>query len=137
MMKAEQRGFTLIELMIVVAIIGILASVAIPMFQEYARRSRVAEGFGMAVGFKGAVAEYYAANNQWPTSNASAGLGAVITGQDVTDVQVGAGGVITITYHPTRLNGHTVTLTPEALPGGIGWTCTSTFAVTLLPPSCR
>jgi type IV pilus assembly protein PilA len=136
-MKTGQRGFTLIELMIVVAIIGILASVAIPMFQEYARRSRVVEGFGMAVGFKGSVAEYYAANSQWPTSNASAGLGSVITGQDVTDVTVGPGGVITITYHATRLNGNTVTLTPEATPGGIAWTCTSTFAVTLLPPSCR
>lgn len=136
-MNRGQRGFTLIEMMIVVAIIGILAALAIPMFQDYTRRARISEGFGMAVGFKGAVAEFYATNNRWPSNNAEAGLADTITGQDVASVLVTASGTITITYDLVRLGGNTITFTPVSTPGGIAWSCTSSFPLSLLPASCR
>jgi type IV pilus assembly protein PilA len=73
-MGATQRGFTLIELMIVIAIIGILAAIAIPAYQDYTIRSQVSEGAILADGAKVAITEFYNNNGQWPSSNASAGL---------------------------------------------------------------
>ena len=127
----------MIEMMIAVAIIGILAALAIPMFQDYTRRARISEGFGMAVGFKGAVAEFYATTNRWPSNNAEAGLADTVTGQDVTSVSVAPTGAITITYDLVRLGGNTVTFTPVSTAGGIAWSCTSSFSPSLLPSACR
>ena len=73
-MKRVQQGFTLIELMIVVAIIGILAAIAIPQYAEYTNRARVSEGLQLAAGAKTAVSEFYSANNAYPSSNPEAGL---------------------------------------------------------------
>src|SRR3982750_567377 len=99
MIKATQKGFTLIELMIVVAIIGILAAIAIPAYQDYTIRAQVTEGLNLAGAVKAAVAETYAQTGNWPADNAEAGVGAnnEITGKYVKDVAV-AGGGITITY---------------------------------------
>ena len=97
-MKQVQKGFTLIELMIVVAIIGILAAVAIPAYQDYTIRSQVSEGLSLGAGAKTAVAEFYNQTGSFPSTNASAGLATAtsITGSYVTGVD--ASGGVTVSY---------------------------------------
>ena len=99
MIKATQKGFTLIELMIVVAIIGILAAIAIPAYQDYTIRAQVTEGLNLAGAVKAAVAESFAQTGKWPANNAEAGVGSSlqISGKYVTEVAVANGG-ITIHY---------------------------------------
>jgi type IV pilus assembly protein PilA len=100
-MKTLQKGFTLIELMIVVAIIGILAAIAIPAYQDYTIRAQVTEGLNLASAVKASVAEYYAQNGAWPVGLVGAapalGYTALPVGKYVASVDV-ATGTITITY---------------------------------------
>jgi prepilin-type N-terminal cleavage/methylation domain-containing protein len=93
-----KNGFTLIELMIVVAIIGILAAIAIPAYQDYVIRSQVSEGLAMASAAKVSVAEYYANKGGWPLDNSAAGLGAASTiqGKYVSSIGVDTGGITSI-----------------------------------------
>jgi type IV pilus assembly protein PilA len=128
-MKAVQKGFTLIELMIVVAIIGILAAIAIPAYQDYTIRAQVTEGLNLASSAKAAVSESFQSNGTWPATNAAAGLDTDtnIKGKYVTAVTVSAGGLITITYGGqanTNIDADTLALTPyTSANGDVAWVC--------------
>ncbi|MCH8943771.1 MAG: pilin [Proteobacteria bacterium] len=142
----KQQGFTLIELMIVVAIIGILAAIAIPAYQDYTIRAQVSEGLNLSGGAKAAVTEYFQDRGTMPTTNSMAGLAdaADIQGKYVAQVTVGANGEIDIEYgnsaHAT-IAGQAIQLTPDtSAAGSVQWVCASAatqVANKHLPASCR
>lgn len=135
-----QKGFTLIELMIVAAIIGILSAVAIPAYQDYTKRAHVTEGLVLSGGAKAGVTEYYSSEGSWPTTNGAAGVAASISGNAVISVLVGPSGVITITYNNKVADKGTLTLTPTASAGAITWACAQGNTDMLkryLPANCR
>lgn len=141
-MKSVQKGFTLIELMIVVAIIGILAAIAIPAYQDYTKRSHVTEGLNLAGGAKAAVAEFASSQGDYPTDNTQAGLAdaEAISGNAVKSVNV-AEGVITITYKDKVEDDKTLLLSPKTSAGGVTWKCkaggTDGVNQKYLPSNCR
>jgi len=138
----KQQGFTLIELMIVVAIIGILAAIAIPAYQDYTIRAQVSEGLNLAAGAKAAVTEYYQDRGAFPGDNLTAGLAAsgTIIGKYTTGVAVTGAGTITVTYGNDAnplLTGNLI-MVPVDNTGSIGWNCTtSTVQPKHLPAACR
>ncbi|EPT3725956.1 pilin, partial [Neisseria gonorrhoeae] len=104
-MNTLQKGFTLIELMIVIAIVGILAAVALPAYQDYTARAQVSEAILLAEGQKSAVAGYYLNNGKWPANNGAAGVASAsdIKGKYVESVTV-AKGVVTAEMKPSGVN---------------------------------
>lgn len=119
----NNQGFTLIELMIVVAIIAILAAIALPAYKDYTVRARVSEGLSLAAGAKSAMTEYHATNNAWPADNAKAGLEAAgnIKGNGVTSVTV-KNNKITVQYNAKAESG-TVDIVGTANAGSYSWDC--------------
>ncbi|WP_133127996.1 pilin [Legionella nagasakiensis] len=124
----RQQGFTLIELMIVVAIIGILAAVAIPAYQDYTLRARVTEGLNLAAAAKLAVAETAISNGALPANQAATGYpGLTAATPNVTSITIAGDGTaaITITYAAAGIAGNTLILTPTLQANGeVTWICT-------------
>ncbi|MBH5953543.1 pilin [Neisseria meningitidis] len=127
-MNTLQKGFTLIELMIVIAIVGILAAVALPAYQDYTARAQVSEAILLAEGQKSAVTEYYLNHGTWPGDNNSAGVATStdIKGKYVKEVKV-ANGVITATMLSTGVNkeiqGKKLSLWAKRQDGSVKWFC--------------
>lgn len=142
MQKAD--GFTLIELMIVIAILGILLAIAIPAYSDYTVRARVSEGLFVVTGAKGQVSETRLSTGNFPTNNPDAGMALTIESTYVTSVTVGAGGSILITYNnganriPELQGNNTLVLEPTFTDGSVRWECNTGSVVTKYRPArCR
>ncbi|ENW3203450.1 pilin [Neisseria gonorrhoeae] len=127
-MNTLQKGFTLIELMIVIAIVGILAAVALPAYQDYTARAQVSEAILLAEGQKSAVTEYYLNNGEWPKDNDSAGVASAskIIGKYVKQVEV-KNGVVTAQMASSNVNkeiqGKKLSLWAKREDGSVKWFC--------------
>ncbi|EMR8407419.1 pilin, partial [Neisseria gonorrhoeae] len=127
-MNTLQKGFTLIELMIVIAIVGILAAVALPAYQDYTARAQVSEAILLAEGQKSAVTEYYLNHGEWPENNTSAGVASSdkIKGKYVQKVEV-KNGVVTAEMASSNVNkeiqGKKLSLWAKRQDGSVKWFC--------------
>ena len=142
-MNKNETGFTLIELMIVVAIIGILASVSISAYQNFTIRAQLAEGLTLAGPAKSAIAEFYSQSGNWPTGNQEAGLadelsiqGKYVGQLTVTDNQIE---ILFVNESHGAIQGKTITLTAFDNEGSVEWNCSSEGQIpsSQLPGSCR
>ena len=141
MLKNAQKGFTLIELMIVVAIIGILAAIAIPAYSDYTKRAKVTELVTAGSACKASVSEYFQAEQAFPGSLAEAGCSSTPTDK-IANLTLAGNGVITVAANVTGagVTGNYVLVPTEAAAnsGVLQWSCaTSTIEDKYLPANCR
>lgn len=140
-MKRVQQGFTLIELMIVVAIIGILAAIALPAYQDYTARSQASEGPKVSSGVAADIGVFASENGDLTGVETDAGIAAsaaALDGKYISGVTVGANGVISIVFDAGVLSGQTMTLTPTLNGAQIAqWTCAGLTDTQHLPSGCR
>ena len=137
-MRAE-RGFTIIELMIVVTVIGVLAALAIPMYTSYVTRAKVGEAPLMVAPVVAAVVDKYTLDGAFPDDNAGANLGApdTLRGRYVSSIEIQANGVIFLTFDDKALAGQTITYTPAVNSSGkVIWSCATTLPSNLIPKGC-
>ncbi|HTD02297.1 pilin [Undibacterium sp.] len=143
--NAAQQGFTLIELMIVVAIIGILAAVALPAYNDYTQRAQISEAFTAAEGMKTAISEFTQTNGVYPAATDIAnGIGAGVGGKYSDAVTTAGTGVVIVTMKAAGIvgadvAGATITFTPPATVAGatnFQFVCTSTAKQKYLPKTC-
>ncbi|MFM1990505.1 MAG: hypothetical protein RJA99_3462 [Pseudomonadota bacterium] len=143
MSPSTQHGFTLVELMIAMAIIGILAASAVVSYQIYSTRAQVSEGFAAAVAIKAGVAEYHAGFAELPSDIASLGYSPelALAGRSYRAIDVGSNGVITVTYRRIGdrvADGSTVVFSPDATGPVMTWTCNGgSVAPVYRPSACR
>jgi len=138
-MKLHQQGFTLIELMIVIAIIGILAATGIGFYLDYIKRTHVSEGLFLSDSARLSVLEYYNSTNKKPTNNQEAGLSEPETysGTAVTSVEV-KNGDIEITFNEKVVAGKTIVYEISADTSATSWDCTGgTLLNRYRPSNCR